>query len=252
MRKLFIIGIGAGNPDYMTVEAVNALNGVDVVLVLDKGERKSDLTRLRKDIVERFAGSNRPRWVEAPSPVRDAANASYKSGVADWHAAKGEAFSALIREAVGDGETAAILVWGDPSLYDSTLRIVEQLAHGGIVPDYEVIPGISSLHALTARHRIPLNPIGEPVLITTGRRLAERMPEGVDTIAVLLDGGAGLEALAGQDMEIYWGAYLGTPDEILIAGHVRDVLDDVRRIRSARRVEKGWIMDTYLLRRRAG
>ena len=252
MRKLFIIGIGAGNPDYMTVEAVNALNGVDVVLVLDKGERKSDLTRLRKDIVERFAGSKAPRWVEAPSPVRDAANASYKSGVADWHAAKGEAFAALIREAVGDGETAAILVWGDPSLYDSTLRIVEQLAHGGIVPEYEVIPGISSLHALTARHRIPLNPIGEPVLITTGRRLAERMPEGVDTIAVLLDGGAGLEALAGQDMEIYWGAYLGTPDEILIAGHVRDVLDDVRRIRSARRAEKGWIMDTYLLRRRAG
>lgn len=252
MRKLFIIGIGAGNPDYMTVEAINALNGVDVVLVLDKGERKSDLTRLRKDIVERFAGSKRPRWVEAPSPIRDADNASYKSGVADWHAAKGEAFSALIRDAVGDSETAAILVWGDPSLYDSTLRIVEQLARDGIVPDYEVFPGISSLHALTARHRIPLNPIGEPVLITTGRRLAERMPEGVDTIAVLLDGGAGLDALAGQNMEIYWGAYLGTPDEILIAGHVRDVLDEIRKTRSTRRAEKGWIMDTYLLRRHAG
>lgn len=249
MRKLSIIGIGAGNPDYMTVEAINALSGADVVLVLDKGARKADLTRLRKDIVERFAGSKAPRWVEAPSPVRDADNASYKSGVADWHAAKGEAFAALIREAVGDGETAAILVWGDPSLYDSTLRIVEQLARGGVVPEYEVIPGISSLHALTARHRIPLNPIGEPVLITTGRRLAERMPEGVDTIAVLLDGGAGLDALAGHDMEIFWGAYLGTPDEILIAGHVRDVLDDIRQVRAARRAEKGWIMDTYLLRR---
>jgi len=249
MRKLSIIGIGAGNPDHMTVEAINALSGADVVLVLDKGARKADLTRLRKDIVERFAGSKAPRWVEAPSPVRDADNASYKSGVADWHAAKGEAFAALIREAVGDGETAAILVWGDPSLYDSTLRIVEQLARGGVVPEYEVIPGISSLHALTARHRIPLNPIGEPVLITTGRRLAERMPEGVDTIAVLLDGGAGLDALAGHDMEIFWGAYLGTPDEILIAGHVRDVLDDIRQVRAARRAEKGWIMDTYLLRR---
>lgn len=249
MRKLSIIGIGAGNPAYMTVEAINALSGADVVLVLDKGARKADLTRLRKDIVERFAGSKAPRWVEAPSPVRDADNASYKSGVADWHAAKGEAFAALIREAVGDGETAAILVWGDPSLYDSTLRIVEQLARGGVVPEYEVIPGISSLHALTARHRIPLNPIGEPVLITTGRRLAERMPEGVDTIAVLLDGGAGLDALAGHDMEIFWGAYLGTPDEILIAGHVRDVLDDIRQVRAARRAEKGWIMDTYLLRR---
>jgi hypothetical protein len=33
---------------------------------------------------------------------------------------------------------------------------------------------------------------------------------------------------------------------------VADVLDDIRRIREERRVAKGWIMDTYLLRPRSG
>jgi precorrin-6A synthase len=101
---------------------------------------------------------------------------------------------------------------------------------------------------LAARHRIPLNSIGEPILLTTGRKLAEDYPAHFDRIVVLLDGGAGLDSLAGKDVDIFWGAYLGTQDEILIAGRVIDVLDDIRRVRQERRAAKGWIMDTYLLR----
>ena len=47
MRKVFIIGIGAGNPDYVTVQAINALNEVDVFFMMDKGCEKEDLVRLR-------------------------------------------------------------------------------------------------------------------------------------------------------------------------------------------------------------
>ena len=51
-------------------------------------------------------------------------------------------------------------------------------------------------------------------------------------------------------MEIYWGAYLGTPDEILIAGPLRDVGEPRSSACARRRAErKGWIMDTYLMRR---
>ncbi len=250
MRKIFVIGIGAGNPDHMTVEAIEALNKSDVVLVLDKGEAKSDLTQLRRDIVARFSSRKPPRLIEVESPVRDAGNPSYERGVEDWHRAKADAFSALIANEMQDGESGAILVWGDPSLYDSTLRILQQInATAAVQIEFEVIPGISSVHALTARHKIPLNAIGAPVLITTGRQLAERIPQDIDTIVVLLDGGAGLDALEGSDFHIYWGAYLGTCDEVLIAGHVRDALGDIKQIRAEKRTAKGWIMDTYLLRR---
>jgi precorrin-6A synthase len=51
------------------------------------------------------------------------------------------------------------------------------------------------------------------------------------------------------DTEIYWGAYLGTKDEILVSGTVADVAGQIQAARGEARERKGWIMDTYLLRR---
>ncbi len=250
MKRVLVIGIGAGNPDYVTIEAINALNQADVIFVLDKGPQKADLTRLRREICERYIINRSPRLVEVPSPLRESSPLYYEATVQAWHEAKAEIFKTLIRDEIMEGECGALLVWGDPSLYDSTLRTLQQVAATGSPPfDYDVIPGVSSLHVLAARHRITLNTIGEPILITTGRKLAQGLPLGVDTIVVLLDGGPGLEAIKNEDLHIYWGAYLGTPDEILISGRVCDVVDDIKRIRRDSKAAKGWIMDAFLLRR---
>ena len=120
---------------------------------------------------------------------------------------------------------------------------------------YSVIPGITAVQALAARHKIPLNRIAEPVALTTGRKLAEGFPPGIDSVAVLLDGEDTYRRFADAkvhgDMEIYWGAYLGTPDEILIAGKLADVADEIHRRRAEARRANGWIMDTYVMRRPA-
>src|SRR6202011_1067694 len=71
MKKVFIIGIGAGNPDYITVQAINALNEVDVFFVMDKGREKNDLVRLRKSICERYIKNKSYRTIEVPDPERD-------------------------------------------------------------------------------------------------------------------------------------------------------------------------------------
>ncbi len=53
---------------------------------------------------------------------------------------------------MADGECGAFLVWGDPTLYDSTIRIIEVIASSGRHSlGYEVIPGISSAQALAAQ-----------------------------------------------------------------------------------------------------
>ena len=54
-----------------------------------------------------------------------------------------------------------------------------------------------------------------------------------------------------DEVDIYWGAYLGREDEVLISGNLREVMGDIERIRALKKAEKGWIMDTYLLRRRS-
>jgi precorrin-6A synthase len=56
----------------------------------------------------------------------------------------------------------------------------------------------------------------------------------------------------GQGFDIFWGAYVGTPDEILIAGKLDDVADEIERTRAEARAANGWIMDTYLMRRSGG
>ncbi len=250
MKKVLVIGIGVGDPDQLTVQAVQALNGVDVFFVMDKGPAKTKLRALREEILRRHVKGRTYRIAEAKSPPRDPEPADYRACVDDLNQAKQVVFEELIGQ-VEDDETGAFLVWGDPMLYDSTIRNLDALRESGLIFDYEVIPGITAIQALAAAHRIPLNRIAEAVTITTGRKLANGFPPGVDSVVVLLDGEDTYRRFADQDVEIYWGAYLGTPDQILIAGNVKDVAEEIHRRRSEARRANGWIMDTYLLRRMA-
>ena len=112
-----------------------------------------------------------------------------------------------------------------------------------------MIPGITSVQALAAQHKVPLNRIGRSIEITTGRRLAAGQASDADTLVVMLDAEDSYRTVADQDLDIYWGAYLGTPDEILISGKVAEVAEEIERVRKAARQANGWIMDTYLLRK---
>jgi precorrin-6A synthase len=252
MRKLFIIGIGAGNPDFLTVQAIKALGGLDVVFLIDKGREKAALAKLRTEICARYIDNKAYRVVEAADPERDRSPACYEIAVATWHAKRAAIYERMIRQELADGQQGAFLVWGDPCLYDSTLRIIDQVTAMNTVSfDVEVIPGITSVQALAAAHRIPLNRIGEPVLITTGRRLAEAPPRDAADIVVMLDGDCAFRQVEDRNMHIFWGAYLGTADEILISGPLHERADEIEAVRREARQRHGWIMDTYLLRKSA-
>jgi precorrin-6A synthase len=250
VKKILVIGIGAGDPDYITVQAIKALNRVDVFFLMDKGPAKAKLRALREEICRQHIKDRAYRFVEATSPPREAAPADYRACVDELNREKQAVFERMIDHEMADSETAGILVWGDPMLYDSTIRNLEAIARSGRQRiDYDVIPGITAVQALAARHKIPLNRIAEPVALTTGRKLAEGFPKDIDSVVVLLDGEDTYRRFADQDIEIYWGAYLGTPDEILIAGRVADVADEIYRRRAEARRANGWIMDTYLMRK---
>lgn len=246
-RHIHVIGIGAGDPDYLTVQAIQALNDTQVFFAMDKGLNsdgaKSDLVAVRRAICARFVREPGYRFVELPDPQRSK-NADYRQAVSDWHAARAQVWAQAIEAELGPGGVGAFLAWGDPSLYDSTLRILDAVA-ATIDIGYDVIPGITAVQALTARHRIPLNEVGEPVLITTGRRLRA---DGVSGSAVvMLDGDCAFRACP-RDTRIWWGAYLGTEEELLVAGTVGDVGERIAALRANARARHGWIMDTYLLR----
>lgn len=243
MRKLYVIGIGAGDPDQVTVQAIKAMRQVEVFFVIGKGAEKQELVDVRTSILAEHL-DHPYRIVEIADPPRDRDPADYRGVVEDWHDRR----SALLENefAQVDG-VGGILVWGDPSLYDSTLRMIERVLDRGVQSfDYEVIPGVTSVQALAAGHRMVLHRIGEPVHITTGRRLREDGLSG--STVVLLDGDCSFTKVPGDDVHIWWGAYLGMPDETLIEGPLRAVEQEIVERRTRLRAEKGWIMDVYLLR----
>jgi precorrin-6A synthase len=247
VRKIYVIGIGAGDPDHLTLQAAKAIGRTDVFFLLDKGEAKESLIELRRRLLKAYGRPGR-RIAEGRDPGRDRTPADYQGTIADWRHRRSEVTEALLAEHLLDGETGAFLVWGDPSLYDSTIAILDEiLARGQTLFEYEVVPGISSVSALAAKHRVGLNRVGRAFEVTTGRRLASGWPDGVDDVVVMLD--AQQAFTAHPEAEIFWGAYIGTPDELLRSGRVADVAEEIVGMRAEARERHGWIMDTYLLRR---
>jgi len=243
MTDLWLIGVGTGNPDHVTIEARRALREAALVLVPRKGPDKADLADLRHQILA-ACGSPAP-VLEFDMPVRDD-RLPYGERVARWHDEIARIWARAIDSARPSGPVA-LLVWGDPGLYDSTLRIAARLVPP---PRVRVVPGISALQALTAAHAIPFNTVNGTVTVTTGRKLRDRgWPAGAETVVVLLDGACSFQRLDPEGLHIWWGAFLGMAGQVLESGPLAEAAPRILATRAAARSRHGWIMDTYILRR---
>lgn len=250
MIELSLIGIGTGNPQHLTLQAIDALNAQDLILIPNKGAGKDDLVGLRREICALAITGSGPQIVEFDLPIRNEATHSYRKRVDDWHDAIAKIWWQTITANLPQGGKVGFLVWGDPSLYDSTMRIAERLKAQAKL-SLTVVPGITSIQALTAAHAIPVNEIGGPFTITTGRQLRENgWPDGTDTLVVMLDGDCSFRSIEAQGVDIYWTAYAGMKNQISINGALTAVSAEIIETRAKARADHGWIMDIYLLRRR--
>jgi precorrin-6A synthase len=251
-RRVRVIGVGPGDPELVTLEALHALRSVAYFIVSDKSPRggmPDPLVTARGRLLERHL-DREPVVVRIEDPVRDrrpeatGTPAEYAAAVEAWHEARSQAYEDALLAHDGD---AGFLVWGDPAFYDSTIRILERVQRRGVVTfDLDVIAGISSIQLLAARHRIVLHEVGEPLHITTRRRLREAIDQGQENLVVMLNSSIDLDGL--DDWSIWWGGNLGTDSEELVAGRVGDVLPAIEEARERARAAAEWLMDIYLLR----
>ncbi|ADH91136.1 precorrin-6A synthase (deacetylating) [Ancylobacter novellus DSM 506] len=266
-RRLLVIGIGAGAPGHLTLQAIEAINRAEVFFLLDKSEAAAELVAAREAIlkahrrapwrVARLASPKRRAEAHihggARTPARET---TYRADVADWHSARAALLAPLIEAELPEDGVGALLVWGDPALYDSTLRVLEAV-RATLPLAIEVVPGISAVQALTTAHGLVLNEVGAKVVLTTGRRVLEDFSREGTTV-VMLDDGTGLAALIAREAEvppagaaplhIWWGAYLGMEGELLMSGPLAQVGPQILRQRAEAREKRGWIMDVWLVR----
>lgn len=245
MIELLLVGIGTGNPEHLTLQAIRALNAADLILIPRKGPDKADLAVLRRAICNEVVTNPSTHIKEFDLPRRDTANPDYLRGVDDWHDAIAQVWTDAIGTHLPQGGRVALLVWGDPSLYDSTLRIAARLEPA---PQVRIIPGITSIQALTAAHAIPLNDIGAPFVVTTGRRLRDfGWPDCANRVVVMLDGDCAFRHLDPEGITIFWAAYAGMAEEITLSGPLAETGPRIISTRADARARHGWIMDIYLL-----
>jgi precorrin-6A synthase len=244
--RLHLIGIGTGDPGHLTRAAIAAINAADVILLPEKAG-KADLADFRRALLACVLENPLTRILPFPMPGREPDPADYLQTVETWHDAIAVEWQAALARDLPSGGTAALLVWGDPSLYDSTLRIAGRLA--GVT--VEVTPGITAIQALTAAHRLALNTLGGSVVLVTGRRLRDHgWPDGAETVVVMLDGAESFGVLDPGGFDIWWGANLGRPEQALLAGPLDRIGPMVADAKRRLRATVGWAMDIYLLRPR--
>jgi precorrin-6A synthase len=141
-RELVVVGIGAGDPDWVTVEATRAIEALDVLFVVLKEDGLGELVEARRVVIERYR--TRPLHTvelpDSPRPWRSAPD--YPTAVARWRAQRLRQWSEAIARELDEGQTGGFLVWGDPSLYESTLAIVNDICTASDRPlSVRVIPG---------------------------------------------------------------------------------------------------------------
>ena len=243
IQDLWLIGIGTGSLKHITLEAQDALREARTVLIPRKGTGKDDLADLRMTILEQAGAS--AEVIHFDMPERDP-QLPYAERVERWHDEIADRWQSALEDASGDGPVA-LLVWGDPGLYDSTLRIADRLSPK---PNTKVFPGVTALQALTSAHAIPFNTVNGAVVVTTGRRLRDHgWPEDAETVVVMLDGECSFRSLDPTGLHIWWGGFLGMYDQVLIEGPLGEVAEDIVATRENARNAHGWIMDTYLIRK---
>ena len=120
IETVTLVGIGTGNPGHLTLDGAEALTSADTILVPRKGTGKDDLAEIRLALLDRLGVTARVAFFDYP--VRDE-SLPYLERVERWH----DEIAARWAEAAGAAKSVALLVWGDPSFYDSTMRIAERL-----------------------------------------------------------------------------------------------------------------------------
>ncbi|OXS28377.1 MAG: hypothetical protein BCS36_09650 [Desulfovibrio sp. MES5] len=151
--RLFLVSVGIGDCDNMTIRARKTIEQADIVLAMAFiGEQYAD--------------------VLSGKEVHDAGHALFTT----LHAAKSgdeERVRHIVREAFSAGKTIAVLDFGDPTLYSPQSGYLKEFAD--LNP--QIIPGISSFNAANAVLKKELSGLYDHAVILTETRDVEQLEQ---------------------------------------------------------------------------
>ena len=138
--RLYLVGVGPGDPDLVTIRALNVMKKADLLFGSSRVKEKFPAELEGKEIIDGY-------WRLFPYYGQDPAKLQGEERrEAEELAVKRSEFIAKVRDAVGQGQTVAIVDSGDPLIYGPWAWCLEEFEDLRPV----VVPGVSCFNAANA------------------------------------------------------------------------------------------------------
>ena len=218
--KLFCVGCGPGDPELLTIRALNLIKEADVIFVPTS---KSDKPSIALSIVAKYINTT-TKIINLVFPmIKD------KDSLKDYWEKNTSEISQMVRT----GKKTLYLTVGDPSLYSTWIYIHRELKKNHKDIQIEIIPGITSIFAFAAESKISLVEGNEHLSIVPACYDLNKVKNTVkssDTIVFLKDGryfDNVIEMLPdagfGEESQIAIAQDVSTKENILEIKHLKDL-----------------------------
>jgi precorrin-2/cobalt-factor-2 C20-methyltransferase len=146
--RLYGVGLGPGDPDYMTIRALKVLQRADRLVHFSKKDKRGNARTIADAVVtpdsEREIALVYPVTTEIPADHPD-----YAAAISAFY----EASATRIATEVEAGRTVAVLCEGDPFFYGSFMHLWRRLAPRFPI---EVVPGVTGMSGCWTRAGAPI------------------------------------------------------------------------------------------------
>lgn len=181
LGKLFVIGVGPGDPELITLKAVRILKDISCIFV-PKGKEEGSSIAL--SIVEKVIDLKDKEIIEAYFPMKKTRLQAFDSCELDtkWHETIETIYSKLNK-----GIDVAFITLGDPTIYSTFFYLYDKLLELSPLLNIEIIPGVSSINAGAARAKLSLSLADEKIAILPATYVddIEEILQKFDTIILM-------------------------------------------------------------------
>jgi len=167
--KLYVIGVGPGDPELITLKAARILRQVPCLCV-PRGRQEGESLAL--SIVAQVVEKKEQEIIAAYFPLRKTRkDIASRETACPGAPAAGELeeqwrlSAGAIAERLKRGLDVAFITLGDPGLYSTFFYLLPYLADMHHSLSMEIIPGVSALNAAAAQAMIPLGQADEKIAI---------------------------------------------------------------------------------------
>ncbi len=178
--KLYVIGVGPGDPELLTLKAVRILREVTCICVPKGREEGSSLAL---SIAEKALKLDNKEIIEAHFPMRKTKSSEHECELdTKWQETIETVYSRLNK-----GADMAFITIGDPTIYSTFFYLYDRLLELNPKLDIEIVPGVSSINAASARAKMSLGLADERIAILPAnyeRDLKETL-ERFDTVVLM-------------------------------------------------------------------